>query len=86
VIGILKEHLIIFTASLSLEPSLILDTWRSYTIDIKVSNEGENIETPIAFKIIIIASNQLIISHKHNIQWLGKHGKRIENAMIVLHV
>lgn len=59
-IGILKEHLIIFIANLSLEPSLILDTWRSYTIDIKVSNEGENIETPIAFKII--ASNQLIIS------------------------
>lgn len=76
--------MIIFTASLSLEPSLILDTWRSYTIDIKVSNEGENIETPIAFKII--ARNQLVISNKHNIQWLGKHGKRIENAMIVLHV
>jgi hypothetical protein len=83
VIGILKEHLIIFIASLSLEPSLIQDTWRSCTIDIKVRNEGENIETPIDF--IIVASNQLITSNSRNNQWLGKHGKMIENTF-ALHV
>lgn len=53
VIGILKEHLISFIANPSLKHLLILDTWRSYTIDIKVSNGCENkIETLIAFKMV----------------------------------
>ena len=37
VIGILKEHLMYFTVSPRLKHLLILDIWRSFTVDIKAS-------------------------------------------------
>jgi len=68
VIGILKELLISFIANPSLKHLLILDTWRSYTIDIKVSNGCENtIETLI--NGLLKHNNQLVWKHE---RWLKR--------------